>query len=92
MGRRATPPATGLHMFVAGLNFICTERELEHKFDEFGKVKEARVVRNPATGESRGFGFVALDHDDEVDDAIRALNGAEWNGRRLLVERARHVR
>lgn len=26
MGRRATPPATGLHMFVAGLNFICTER------------------------------------------------------------------
>ncbi len=43
-------------------------QELEHKFDEFGKVKEARVVRNPATGESRGFGFVALDHDDEVDD------------------------
>lgn len=29
---------------------------------------EARVVRNPATGESRGFGFVAMDHDDEVDD------------------------
>ncbi len=26
MGRRATPPATGLHMFVAGLNFICTEK------------------------------------------------------------------
>ena len=46
---------------------LCSQ-ELEHKFDEFGKVKEARVVRNPATGESRGFGFVALDHDDEVDD------------------------
>lgn len=43
-------------------------QELEHKFEEFGKVREARVVRNPATGESRGFGFVALDHDDEVDD------------------------
>ncbi len=31
---------------------------------------EARVVRNPATGESRGFGFVAMDHDDDVD-AVR---------------------
>ena len=32
------------------------------------------------------------DHDDDVDAAIAELNGGEWNGRRLLVERARHVR
>lgn len=79
-------------MFVAGLNFICTEKELERKFDAFGPVKEARVVKNPSTGESRGFGFVIMTDDKDVDDAIADLNGAEWNGRRLLVERARHKR
>lgn len=79
-------------MFVAGLNFICTEKELERKFDVYGPVKEARVVKNPGTGESRGFGFVIMTDDKDVDDAIADLNGGEWNGRRLLVERARHKR
>jgi hypothetical protein len=30
--------------------------------------------------------------DDEVDEAIRALDGVDWDGRRLLVERAKNVR
>lgn len=79
-------------MFVAGLNFIINERELERKFSKYGKVREARIVRNSRTGESRGFGFVVMDHGDEVDEAIRSLDGRDWNGRRLLVERARNVK
>ncbi|KAK9823768.1 hypothetical protein WJX72_005368 [[Myrmecia] bisecta] len=90
--RRETPPSQGLHMFVAGLNFICTERELERKFDRFGPVREARIVRNPRTGESRGFGFVMMEAEEDVDRAIRALDGMDWNGRRLLVERAKNVK
>lgn len=46
----------------------CGAQELERKFDTFGPVKEARVVRNPATGESRGFGFVVMTDDKDVDD------------------------
>jgi transformer-2 protein len=55
-------------------------------------VTEARIVKNPRTGESRGFGFLIMDSDDSVDRAIRHLDGREWNGRRLLVERAKNVK
>ena len=42
-------------------------QDLERKFGKYGKVRDARIVRNPRTGESRGFGFVVMDHDDDVD-------------------------
>ncbi|CAL5220736.1 g2794 [Coccomyxa viridis] len=88
---RRTPPRSGTTLFVAGLNFVTTEREVEAKFEKFGAVKEARIVRNPVNGESRGFGFVAMKYEEDVDVAIRTLDGAEWQGRRLGVERARNV-
>lgn len=80
------------HIFIAGLNFITNEREVERKLSKYGRVREVRIVRNGQSGESRGFGFVVMEGPEGVDDAIKALNGSDWNGRRLLVERARNVR
>ncbi len=40
---------------------------MESKFDKFGPVREARIVRNPVNGESRGFGFVAMKYEEDVD-------------------------
>lgn len=40
---------------------------MEAKFEKFGPVKEARIVRNPVNGESRGFGFVAMKYEEDVD-------------------------
>ena len=45
-------------------------QDVEHKFSKYGRVKEVRIVRNPATGESRGFGFVGMSEEHEVD-AVR---------------------
>lgn len=42
-------------------------QEVESKFDKFGPVREARIVRNPVNGESRGFGFVAMKYEEDVD-------------------------
>lgn len=42
-------------------------QEVERKFGKFGEVREARIVRNPHNGESRGFGFVAMERDEDVD-------------------------
>lgn len=90
--RARSPKNKGLQLFVAGLSFITNEKDLEEKFGKYGRVKECRVVRNPHTGESRGFAFVVMEKEDEVDRAIRHMDGREWSGRRLLVEVAKHPR
>ena len=42
-------------------------QDLEKKFEKYGPVREARIVRNPRSGESRGFGFLIMENDDDVD-------------------------
>lgn len=86
------PPRVGLQLFVAGINFIVNERDLEDKFSRYGRVTEARVVRHPTTRESRGFAFVVMSNEREAEEAARDMNGRDWNGRRLLVEIARNPR
>lgn len=42
----------------------CVVQEVEAKFGKYGTCKEARIVRNPQNGESRGFGFVAMKYEE----------------------------
>lgn len=76
-------------MFIAGFSFDTTERDLERKFGRFGRVTDVRVVRDKRSGDSRGFGFLTLERDEEADAAIRSLDQTEWNGRIVLIEKAK---
>ncbi|KAH7433692.1 hypothetical protein KP509_07G081500 [Ceratopteris richardii] len=79
----------GNHLFVAGFSFATTERDLERKFGIYGRVSDVRIIRDRRSGDSRGFGFLSLERDDEADAAIEALDQTEWNGRIVLVEKAK---
>eukprot|EP00252_Welwitschia_mirabilis_P009225 TRINITY_DN2160_c0_g1_i3.p1 TRINITY_DN2160_c0_g1~~TRINITY_DN2160_c0_g1_i3.p1 ORF type:complete len:523 (+),score=130.44 TRINITY_DN2160_c0_g1_i3:190-1758(+) len=79
----------GNNLFVAGFSFDTTERDLERKFSRFGRITDLRIVRDKRTGESRGFGFLTLERDEDADAAIRALDQSEWNGRIVLIEKAK---
>lgn len=79
-------------MFVSGFPFAMNEREIEDRFAPYGKVVEVRLAREGRSGRSRGFGFVALSSEEEVAKAVEAENGAQWGGRAVKIERARHVR
>eukprot|EP01018_Ginkgo_biloba_P037893 Gb_39218 [translate_table: standard] len=72
-----------------GFSFDTTERELEKKFGRFGRVTDVRVVRDKRSGDSRGFGFLTLERDEDADEAIRVLDQTEWNGRIVLIEKAK---
>lgn len=37
-----------------------TDEQFIGHFEEFGKIKDAQIVRDPVTNASRGFGFVAF--------------------------------
>lgn len=79
-------------LYVANLPWRTTEDELVELFAEFGAVADVRVIQDPVTGRSRGYGFVELSDPDDVPRAVDALNGQEYNGRRLVVSRARPKR
>ncbi|KAG0474122.1 hypothetical protein HPP92_015979 [Vanilla planifolia] len=79
----------GKNLFVAGFSYVTTEKDLERKFSKFGRVTDVRIVRDRRSGDSRGFGFLSLERDEDADAAIRAVDQTEWNGRIVLVEKSK---
>ncbi|KAK7719187.1 hypothetical protein SLS57_005922 [Botryosphaeria dothidea] len=47
-------------MFIGGLNWETTDQSLRDYFSQFGEVAECTVMRDGATGRSRGFGFLTF--------------------------------
>ncbi|KAF2821666.1 RNA-binding domain-containing protein [Ophiobolus disseminans] len=47
-------------MFIGGLNWETTEESLKEYFSQYGEVSECTVMRDSATGRSRGFGFLTF--------------------------------
>ncbi|KAK3199688.1 hypothetical protein Dsin_023103 [Dipteronia sinensis] len=90
--RRTGVGKPGKNLFVAGFSFLTTERDLERKFSRYGRVRDVRIVRDKRSGDSRGFGFLSLEKDEDADAAIRALDETEWNGRVILVEKSKSAR
>ncbi|GAQ83353.1 transformer-2 protein [Klebsormidium nitens] len=89
-GRSAENPGTNL--YVTGLSTRVTEEELERYFSKEGKVADARIVRDPRTQESRGFGFITMATREDADAVVRRVNGKAFEGRLLTVEKAKRAR
>jgi RNA recognition motif-containing protein len=81
--------AVGKKLYVGNLTFQVTSADLEQLFSQFGSVQSAQVASDRETGRSRGFGFVEMSTDAEAQEAIRALNDQDHNGRRLTVNEAK---
>jgi RNA recognition motif-containing protein len=75
------------NLYVGNLSFSTTSDDLRTAFSQFGTVQSASVVMDRDTGRSRGFGFVEM--SDGGDEAINAMNGADFQGRKLTVNEAR---
>lgn len=78
-----------MNIFVAKLSPSTTSEDLESLFAQFGDVSSAKVIFDRDTGNSRGFGFVEMDVEDEGFEAINQLNETELDGRRIVVKKAR---
>ncbi|KAB5580951.1 RNA recognition domain-containing protein [Coniochaeta sp. 2T2.1] len=75
-------------LFIGGLAWHTEEGTLRQKFEEFGAVEEAVVVKDRDTGRSRGFGFVRYSNEDDAQKAIQAMNNIEFDGRTIRVDKA----
>ncbi|PHH63146.1 hypothetical protein CDD82_1928 [Ophiocordyceps australis] len=75
-------------LFIGGLAWHTEEATLRQKFEEFGAVEEAVVVKDRDTGRSRGFGFVRYAQEGDAQNAIAAMNNVEFDGRTIRVDKA----
>jgi RNA recognition motif-containing protein len=74
-------------LYVGNLAFATTNEDLTEAFSQYGTVTSAQVMMDRETGRSRGFGFVEMASGG--DEAIAAMNGAQFMGRTLTVNEAR---
>ena len=76
-------------IYVGNLNFRATQDDITDVFAEYGNVKQVKLPTDRETGRVRGFAFVEMSTDEEELKAIEDLDGAEWMGRTLRVNKAR---
>ncbi len=73
-------------LYVGNLTYSVTEAQLKEIFEDFGDVKDVRVI------ERKGFGFVEMGTVEEAEKAMEALNESEFEGRTLRIDEARPQR
>jgi RNA recognition motif-containing protein len=78
-----------MNIYVGNLASDVTEEDLTTLFSEYGQVKEAKVIKDMFSQESRGFGFVEMPATAEAEKAIEELNTKELKGKNLTVNEAR---
>ena len=76
-----------MNIYVGNISWGLEDQDLEKVFAEHGTVTSAKIIKDRATGRSRGFGFVEMSDGGEA--AIEALNGTEVDGRELVVNESR---
>src|SRR2546421_4973510 len=74
-------------LYVGNISFQTTNEDLVEAFSQYGTVTSAQVITDRETGRSRGFAFVEM--ADGGEQAIQAMNGADFGGRTLTVNEAK---
>ncbi|KAK4464821.1 Serine/arginine-rich splicing factor SR45a [Cladorrhinum samala] len=82
----------GSNLFVTGIHPRLEESEVTRLFEKYGEVEKCQIMKDPHTGESRGFGFVKMVTSDMADAAMEGLRGEVIEGRTLSIEKARRAR
>lgn len=75
-------------IYIGNLPWSATEDDLTQLVSPYAQVFSARVATDRETGRSRGFGFVEV-ADDQLQQALEALQNVEMGGRILTVNEAR---
>ncbi len=76
-------------LFVGGLSWNTTDDQLKEFFSEAGEVVSANVITDKYSGRSKGFGFVEMSSEKEAKEAMKKLNGKEFDGRTIVVDEAK---
>ena len=76
-------------LFIGNIPHASTDLELQQWVESRGfRAESAQIIYDRVTGRSRGFGFVTLPDDVNLQTAISVLHGRRMDGRVLTVNEA----
>jgi RNA recognition motif-containing protein len=78
-----------MNIYVGNLNYHVKENDLKSALEEFGTVDSVKIITDRETGRSKGYGFVEMPNDEEAGKVLKDLNGADFEGRTLVIKEAR---
>ncbi|KAL8592134.1 hypothetical protein ACOMHN_033505 [Nucella lapillus] len=71
------------HIFVGDLSPEIEQGQLRDAFSGFGEVSDCKIIRDPTTQKSKGYGFVSFVNRQDAETAIANMNG-QWLGTRPI--------
>lgn len=77
-----------MNMYIGNLSYNVRESDLRDVMEEFGTVDSVKLIVDRDTRRSKGFAFVEMPESSEAMKAINELNGAEYEGRAMVVKEA----
>ena len=78
-----------MNIYVGNLSYKVRENDLQGVIEEYGQVESCKIIKDRETGKSKGFAFVEMADDSAAAKVIEELNGAEFDGRSMVVKEAR---
>ncbi|MEW5910135.1 MAG: RNA-binding protein [Thermodesulfobacteriota bacterium] len=76
-------------LYVGNLAYRTTEDDLRTLFSQAGPVKSVALIKDRETGRSKGFAFVEMENQADLQKAIDMLNGTQFQERAIKVNTAR---
>lgn len=76
-------------VYVGNLSYDTTADDLKTLFAGAGAVESVDIIMDRQSGRSKGFGFVVMGSQSEMEKAIQMFNGYNLDDRELTVNIAR---
>jgi RNA recognition motif-containing protein len=77
-----------MNIYVGNLSYNVRENDLKEAIAEYGQVVSCKLIIDRDTRRSKGFAFVEMSDDEAAKKVIAELNGAEFDGRPMVVKEA----
>lgn len=77
-----------MNMYVGNLSYRVREEDLRRVMEDYGTVESVKLIIDRETRKSKGFGFVEMPNEEEAKKAMSELNGAEYEGRAMVIKEA----
>ena len=77
-----------MNIYVGNLSYKVRENDLKEVMEEYGQVDSCKLITDRDTRKSKGFAFVEMADDEAAKKAIAELNGADLDGRTMVVKEA----